>query len=173
MRIISGGRAPFPFVPACFVLILVTGMTFLCYLGAQAIYDGYVGSARWQSVSADVIASGAKRGCGKGGRGYFVNMQYRYVIDGVGYLNRQIQFGPEPCGQEAEIVAIAARWPAGSSPTVFVDPAHPAQSVLLREVAPFTWWLTLILFVMVSAMACLLVFVVRRYRRATGKLGWG
>ena len=158
---------------SCILLAGLIGLTLIFCVGASAIYDAYVASAGWRPIGANVVASGTARGCGKGGHRFTVDLRYRYRVDGVDYSGGQLRFGSQPCGSESAMAATASRWPVGADVTAFYDPAHPASSVLVKEVAADTIVITAGFF---GAIICWLYFIalfIRKQRKATGKLGWG
>jgi hypothetical protein len=94
-------------------------------------------SPRWPSVQGEIVVSRAVARNETGDRqGHLshhwqAEVEYRYVVDGVGYTGRRIRaFGPNHF-DEASAQAELAPFPAGAKVPVYYQPGHPGTSVLI------------------------------------------
>ncbi|MBN1371929.1 MAG: DUF3592 domain-containing protein [Anaerolineaceae bacterium] len=63
---------------------------------------------------------------------YYAQVNYSYQVMGQAYQGKNIHIGARNTGPHSKAQAIASRYPAGSSVTVYYDPANPADAVLER-----------------------------------------
>jgi hypothetical protein len=88
---------------------------------------------RWIPVEAVVQKSTVKSHSSDDGTTYSVYIAYRYDLDGRTHEGDRYQFtGGSSSGRESK-AAVVRQHPVGSRITVYVDPADPAESVILRD----------------------------------------
>ncbi|GAB7082274.1 DUF3592 domain-containing protein [Megalodesulfovibrio paquesii] len=91
-------------------------------------------SLSWPAVPATIHSSHVEETRISSGKrtvkGWKAVVEYQYVMDEISYPGQRIRYGyaAEPSPDEAE--AIVARYPAGATAEVRVDPRMPARSVL-------------------------------------------
>jgi hypothetical protein len=72
---------------------------------------------------------------------YRQRINYSYQVGGLDFASDRVAFGGRTRGTVASIeTGSVTRYPAGSSVTVFYDPANPSQAVLERD-AKYMWLL--------------------------------
>ena len=72
---------------------------------------------------------------------YVPVVEYRYRVDDVDYVSRQIKLGVILFADQASATKVAARYPEGSGVDVHYDPANPGSAALEN---PRGWrWLLL------------------------------
>lgn len=88
---------------------------------------------RWTPVEAVVLTSTVKSHRGDDSTTYSVYIAYRYEVDGRAYEGDRYRFiSSSSSGREAK-AAVVRQHPAGSRITVYIDPADPTESVVLRD----------------------------------------
>ena len=120
------------------VFLLVLGLA--AYGGVQLAIARVNDTARWPSVSGRVVASEVSTAVVKTGpvRRFtpVANIRYTYSVEGQRYeceggrVVPMLHFRPEGTPEE-----LVARYPVGSSVTVFYNPADPADALLTPEPA--------------------------------------
>jgi hypothetical protein len=65
-------------------------------------------------------------------------VEFGYRVGERNYHGARVAFGPAVAGGRALAVQTCARYPAGSTVTVYYDPANPSSSVLETRMA-FAW----------------------------------
>jgi hypothetical protein len=107
-----------------------------------------VRSSSWPAVPGKIIHSHTKKVKGGGSSigqsnapkltSYRPLIIYSYEVSGLKLEGRRIQFGSEPHTQaRSKVEESVSEYPAGSTVTVYYDPAKPAESVLKRGVNAF------------------------------------
>lgn len=92
-----------------------------------------VDARRWTPLEAVVLKSMVKSHPGDDSTTYSVYIAYRYTLDGRAYEGDRYRFtGGSSSGYQAK-AAVVQQHPAGSPLTVYVDPADPTESVVLRN----------------------------------------
>jgi hypothetical protein len=93
----------------------------------------------------------------RSGRSYWPLVHYRYVVEGTTYSGDRVSFRADYGHADAE--GAVAKYPAGSVVSIFYSPGVPQKSVL----EPGTWHggplMTVLVFIMVAAIAVALVCV--------------
>jgi hypothetical protein len=115
----------------------------------------------WATTSGRVILSTleARRGS-KGGTVYYPVVHYQYRVHAMNYESRKIMPGMEWGGSGAP--AIIAKYPTGSTVTVYYNPENPAEALLERNAPSYTIWLWAALIIsnlFMCGLAALLFFV--------------
>ena len=86
----------------------------------------------WPSVKGLVTTSLVKRSGGKN-RVYRAKLRYTYSVHGHAHEGRRYALGGElDTSKRARAEARCARFPEGSEPEVYYDPANPNDSCLVR-----------------------------------------
>ena len=114
----------------------------------------------WATTTGRVILSTleARRGS-KGGTVYYPVVQYQYRVHAMDYESRKIMPGMEWGGSGAQ--AVVAKYPTGSTVTVYYNPENPAEALLERDVPKYTIWLWVALIlsnIFMCGLAALLFF---------------
>ncbi len=90
----------------------------------------------WDIVPATVVSSKVKSHSDDDGTTYSVYIAYRYEIDGREYFGDQYTFmGGSSSGYDSK-AEIVGQYPAGHAFTIYVNPADPADSVIIRDYSP-------------------------------------
>lgn len=94
----------------------------------------------WAATTGRVILSTLEaRRSSKGGTVHYPVVQYQYRVNATDYESRKIMPGMEWGGSGAR--AVVAKYPAGSTVTVYYNPENPAEALLERDVPKYTIWL--------------------------------
>jgi Protein of unknown function (DUF3592) len=109
-------------------------------------------SKSWPSVTGQVLTSQIqyRRGSRNRGRTAYPCILYAYQVDGQVLQSTRIYFGSEVGGIGAQYKC--DQYPAGSAVEVFFDPDNPQSAVLERR-APATFWLLLVITIVLVANA--------------------
>ena len=124
----------------------------LCGLGVLFILLGLVGygviqwaagridaTAKWPSVTGRIVTSEVDRGMSRTGRtwryGDIANIRYAYTVNGQRYECEQLRMFPMLHSSDGTPSELVARYPAGTSVTVYYDPANPGDALLTPGVA--------------------------------------
>lgn len=121
--------------------VLVTGLVagILALVSAILIAIGWFNHRRaqaalaWPMAPGQVLASGIGQENGENGVTYFPQVSYAYNVNGQTFQNQRIVFGGGQTGNPAPAEKMAARYPAGSSVSVYFNPANPQDAVLERR----------------------------------------
>lgn len=90
----------------------------------------------WNSVPATVLSSKVKSHSDDDGTTYSVYIAYRYKVSGQEYIGDQYTFmGGSSSGYDSK-AAVVRQYPVGREFIVFVNPANPSESVILRDYSP-------------------------------------
>ena len=136
------------------VTYLLFGMPFLRQQAARA----------WTPVEAVVEHSRVRSHSGDDSTTYSVDIAYRYRIDGREYRGDRYHFrSGSSSGYEAKQRVVAAH-PAGSTLRIYVNPADPFDSVIVRDMGA-TLYLGLLPLIFAVAGGLILVFGIRQGRR--------
>lgn len=117
------------------IAIALSFTAFAAYIASTmgfAIYQAYVVSPSWASTLGSVVKSEARRGCGKGGSGYYLDVTYKYEVKGTSYTSSKVWFGNGYCDGKAGTELIANEFHAATSRFVYYDPNNPGEAVLFR-----------------------------------------
>lgn len=87
----------------------------------------------WDEVAAVVVSSKVKSHDSDDGTTYSPYIAYRYEIDGTEYFGDQYKFMGGSSSGHASKAAIVRQYPKGHTFTVFVNPANPKESVIIRD----------------------------------------
>ncbi len=91
---------------------------------------------QWNSVQATVASSKVKSHDSDDGTTYSVYIAYRYEVDGHLYIGDNYTFmGGSSSGYDSK-AAIVRQYPEGREINVYVNPADPSDSVILRDYSP-------------------------------------
>lgn len=95
-------------------------------------------SRKWPSVQGRILLSEeqwkAAEGLDRDGgaaMGNYARVDYEYEVSGQKYRAHRVNLGQE--ARNAEVAKILARYPAGSSVTVYYNPARPDAAILERQ----------------------------------------
>jgi hypothetical protein len=100
----------------------------ILWFSCQWLYFGLV-SRWWTTTTGTVTYSSAH----ESRRYRSVDIRYKYAVDGLEYEGDRFRYGyTTALGRltSIEVSAAQAAYPVGSHPRVYVDPRHPARSVL-------------------------------------------
>jgi hypothetical protein len=90
-------------------------------------------SSNWTAVDGTIISSQIDL-CGKYKTSYFGMINYKYIVNGMGYIGSRISFG-QSCGSKNDADHALTSYPVGSSIKVYFDPRLPTDAVLLPGIA--------------------------------------
>ena len=127
------------------VVIFAAAFGFVVLLFFIASYRLSRKAADWPMVRGSVLSSGSeriqKRQSGRTQIYYVPVVEYRYRVDDVDYVSRQIKLGVILFADQASATKVAARYPQASGVDVHYDPANPGSAALEN---PRGWhWLLL------------------------------
>jgi hypothetical protein len=95
---------------------------------------------RWIPVEGTIVASRIdKKYVGKGGYEFVPVVEYKFPYEGQVIRSAHRRISNYASGRHEEADAILARYPAGSTVSVFVNPKNPADSVLERGSSALSW----------------------------------
>jgi hypothetical protein len=117
------------------IAIAISFAAFATYIASKmgfAIYQAYVVSPSWASTLGSVVKSEARRGCGKAGSGYYLDVTYAYQVNGLRYTSSKVWFGNGYCDGKVGVELAANEFQATTSRFVYYDPKNPAEAVLFR-----------------------------------------
>jgi hypothetical protein len=128
---------PFVIIAACFGLVVL--------LFFIASYRRSRRAADWPLVRGKVLQSGSEQvrsndSDGRTRTTYAPVVEYRYSVNGVDYVSRQIKLGIVMSSSQSYATKVAARYPKGSDVDVHYDPANPS-SAALENPSGFYWLL--------------------------------
>ncbi len=109
----------------------------LIYVNAQMLI---IASRNWPSVEGRIESSRVVRRSTSSGSGHGTNSSYRpeikytYSVMGNNYEGKRIGFGVPIGSFESGAKQVVARYPHGTTRTVYYNPQNPAQAVLERKV---------------------------------------
>lgn len=118
---------PFVIFAACFGLVVLLFFIASFRLSRRA--------ADWPLVRGKVLSSGSEairsNDSGSGSRKtYAPVVEYRYRVNDVDYVSRQIKLGIVMSSSQSYATKVAARYPKGSDVDVHYDPANPSNAAL-------------------------------------------
>jgi hypothetical protein len=114
------------------LLALVGFATHMAYRYGVDIYKAYVLSGTWESTTGTIASSKATQDCGKGGRGYSLDVTYNYIVGGTEFKSAQIWFGNGYCSGKSGADIMVSRYLVGAQTFVYFNPKAPYESVLVR-----------------------------------------
>jgi hypothetical protein len=101
----------------------------ILWFSCQWLYFGLV--SRWWTTTT---GTGTYSSAHESRRYRSVDIRYKYAVDGLEYEGDRFRYGyTTALGRltSIEVSAAQAAYPVGSHPRVYVDPRHPARSVLV------------------------------------------
>ncbi len=143
------------------VLIATLFLSFVAFMSVQTyrsgalLYERFWSSQHWDQVQGKITEVQTYRGCGRGGRGFGLDLKYEYQIGTNTYTSDAIFIGPSKCYSQAKLDQLKRRFPIASTVPVYVDPHHPINAVLIRELGRGS-----IMFIFVIELALLLVTLI-------------
>jgi len=87
----------------------------------------------WDEISAVVVSSKVKSHDSDDSTTYSPYIAYRYVIDGTEYFGDQYKFTGGSSSGRASKAAIVRQYPKGHEFKIYVNPANPKDSVIIRD----------------------------------------
>jgi hypothetical protein len=138
---------------SCVTFLLGLVLAFVFVVGFQRASQ----SAYWRPALATVTECTVIRTVSlKNGVRYRLQFAYEYSVDGQFFTGRDVTLGGH---FGSDVRQVARKYPAGSTPTAFYDPADPKVAVLERGVGPSTWGiLALTILFLVGGCLGLVVF---------------
>ena len=126
-----------------------------------AIYQAYVVSPSWSSTQGSIVKSEARRGCGKSGSRYYLDVTYQYQVNGTIYTSNRVWFGNGYCDDKISTELLANKFQTANSRFVFYDPQNPTEAVLFRGTVDngTIFGFLLMTAITAGALACGLKFV--------------
>lgn len=121
------------------VFVATLFLSFTAFMSVQTYHSGFLlyerfwSSQHWKQVSGRIVNVQAYPGCGRGGRGYNLDLKYEYQIGTDTYTNFSIFLGPEKCYSWSELAQLKAQFQVGRTVPIYVDPHRPVNAVLVRE----------------------------------------
>jgi hypothetical protein len=129
-------NAPLAIFAGCFGLVVLLFFIASYRLSRRA--------ADWPLVRGKVLSSGSEqiRSNDSGGtrKSYAPVVEYRYRVNDVDYVSRQIKLGWVLSSSQAYATKVSARYPKGSDVDVHYDPANPSNAAL-ENPGGFYWLL--------------------------------
>jgi hypothetical protein len=127
-------NAPLAIFAGCFGLVVL-----LFFIGSYRLSRKAAG---WPLVRGTVLISGSEQvsNSDSKGKSYAPVVEYRYRVDGVDYVSRQIKLGLVTSASKAYATKVAARYPKGKAIDVHYDPANPGNAALENSMG-FYWLL--------------------------------
>ncbi len=92
-------------------------------------------SAAWPATSGIVTHSGIARHSGEGGPTYTVEVEYDYEVNHVSYHGERVGFDLRLNHSQSAAKDFIAKYPVGSTVTVYYEPADPKVSTLMTGVS--------------------------------------
>ncbi|NWF64448.1 MAG: DUF3592 domain-containing protein [Chloroflexi bacterium] len=137
------------------ISVILLGIIFVARQGSAKAQN-------WAATAGRVMLSTleARRGS-NGQKVYYPVVQYQYRVHAMDYESRKIMPGMEWGGSGAS--AVVAKYPAGSTVTVYYNPENPAEALLERDIPKHTVWLWVALVVsnlFMCGLAVLLFFTI-------------
>jgi hypothetical protein len=145
------------------ILMALGLIAFGLFLGLQAVstlveqvraWDGARRSKTWAVVDGMVEESRMTWQGIRSPRAHPV-VTYRYLVNGVAYLGKRINFSFAPIYFTPEAETILARYPANAKVTVYYDPHHPAESTLEQRHTSILGGVMVALVLFLPTMLCL------------------
>lgn len=117
--------------------VLIVGGTF--YYLYRRKKQQVAAAASWPSVEGRITASAVlsereRNSSGNFELRYTPRISYEYAVDGTSYAGDRVRFGLLNLAHEKASKDICARYPLGSTATIYYNPANPSESVLERGV---------------------------------------
>jgi len=130
-------NAPLAIFAGCFGLVVLLFFIASYRLSRRA--------TDWPLVRGKVLSSGSEqiRSTGDSGstrKSYAPVVEYRYRVNDVDYVSRQIKLGWVLSSSQAYATKVSARYPKGSDVDVHYDPANPSNAAL-ENPGGFYWLL--------------------------------
>lgn len=140
-------------------------MSVQTYRSGVLLYERFWSSQHWKQVQGRIIDVQVHRGCGRGGRGYDLDVKYDYQIGVNTYTNYAIFIGSERCYSLTKLEQLIVQLPIGHTVPVYVDPHRPLHAVLVRELnSAATIFLFLIELSLLIATLMPIRFALREWR---------
>lgn len=163
----QGKRPGSLWVLALFALpFAAAGLGIFLLMVAPALYDG-VRMQSWQPVLAQVeSATLQSHRSSKGGTTHSVSVRYRYEVGGVTYTGQRaaIHERPDNIGSFQEQLGrrLKGAQSTGTPVQVWVNPAHPAESIADRSLRPGLLALALGVAVLTGGFGLLVLAMIAR-----------
>jgi len=125
---------------ATICILMSLSMFYLIFSWAGDITKSHE-AENWSKARGIVTQSEPVKYCGRGqSQLFFPAIKYSYLVDGHSYDGYQIALGVRDCEAKNVIENLLAPYPLGKSVTVWFNPQHPEESVLLvAKVSDATW----------------------------------
>jgi hypothetical protein len=95
---------------------------------------------KWSKVAGTIVSSRVDvTQTGYGDKTFAPVVEYEYRFNEQAFKSSRRRLRHFSSGQSVDAEAICARYPAGSSVTVFVNPSRPEKSVLEYGISPLSW----------------------------------
>ena len=127
-----GGIETEPFTrPQIAVIVVMIFLTPTAFMYAQDRWNIARGrlSCTWPTTSGRVLSSSVMQKkawqIGPRATGYWLAIDYRYVVKDREFIGDQVQFGPSTVRYPALIEDFAARYSTGTQVNVYYDPENP------------------------------------------------
>jgi hypothetical protein len=138
--------------------LLVAALLVLFTYFGQAALD----AREWPSVRGRMLRAEVKVGCGRGGNQYYPDVLYSYQFKGERYEGRDVALDTDNCGWASNARDVVARYPAGETVTVYVNPNRPSRSALVAgELQSTTSSLVLVLSIGLVGSVARIVWLLR------------
>jgi hypothetical protein len=99
-----------------------------------------VGARDWMNVPCQILSSAVRAHSSSDGTSSSVAVRYRYEVDGRSYVGDRYKFMAGSSSGRRGKAAIVSRLAPGTSAECWVDPAHPAESVIERGPTADLWF---------------------------------
>ncbi|MCM8538380.1 MAG: DUF3592 domain-containing protein [Lentisphaeraceae bacterium] len=119
-------------------IIFILFGALVCYFGYTSAEKGEA-SKSWPTVKGKITYSEVLHSR----NGYFPSVDYEYSINGVKYINYDIDYGRVVERSKAQSFAkrIVKRFYLGSEVDIYYDPSDPEESVLIPGGNTMNWFL--------------------------------
>ena len=131
------------------ILLFIAGAAGL-WIGYERWFHGS-GSIDWESVEGEIVSSEVHQYTSYRARGsiretsYEPRISYQFKVNGESFTGDRIWFDDVPGGTEEagrdKSEEYVERFPAGSSTTIYYDPARPERSTLIQGISAKGIWL--------------------------------
>jgi hypothetical protein len=155
-----------------FFVFAIMWTPFVCAFGGYGVY-GFTNQLRtrsFQPVEGQIDAIEKTVAHGSDGDSYGIEVQYHYTVKGTRYSSTRLRFGALSFS-DGWADSILKRFPNGHPATVYYNPRHPAEAVLLQGIQSSDLYLLLFMtpFVLAGALFWYLAFrTSRKSRRFRG-----
>ncbi len=115
-------------------IMLVVVSAFLVFYGLNMLIKGKASNSwpvcQGTVVSSDIEQESKTDSYEKQTVSYRAHVVYSYLVNGTAFRSNRIAFETYSTSQKGKVLAIANKYPAGETITVYYDPADPNSAIL-------------------------------------------